>query len=130
MANELHIMVCVTKQKTCERLIREGIAFARAMRARLSVVHVARSGEALLGNPSESDALDYLFRVSREAGAEMAVLRSEDVLETLAAYAEEQEVSALVVGASNVRSERDMGLQLIERLPQMDIRAVYTDEAC
>ena len=77
-------MVCVTVQKTCERLIRAGASLAGG--AGLSVVHVARSGEALLGGSSESEALEYLFRISREYGAEMDMLRSDDVIDTCLLY--------------------------------------------
>lgn len=83
MGNKLNIMICVTRQKTCERLIKVGKEIAGKGDAQLYAVHVVKRGVNFLGNPDEGEALDYLFQISKEAGAEMTVLRSEDVVDTL-----------------------------------------------
>lgn len=114
-------MVCVTVQKTCERLIRQGARVAG--NAGLCVLHVAKSGEALLGSENSGEALDYLYRISREYGAEMDVLRAEDILEAMREYAIRNSIGCVVLGASG--SKRGKGntfaTKLQTRLPGVEI---------
>ena len=112
-------MVCVTVQKTCERLIREGASIAGG--AGLRVVHVARSGAALLGVGSDGEALEYLYRISREYGAEMDMLRSENVLETIVDFARKYDIECIVLGSPGAVSNHDFAGVLRARLPSMPI---------
>ena len=123
-----HVLVCVTGQKTCERLIAEGGRLAAETGAELSVVHVARQGDGLLGGiVAEAEALEYLFKVSTEHGADMAVIRSENVIETLANHAEKVGASLMVLGSSR-EVNRDVTKDLKARMPHMDFRIVYAEE--
>ena len=93
------IMVCVTRQKTCERLIQIGKKLVNG-EGKLTVVHVIKSEANVLGNPDEGEALEYLFQVSKQAGANMAVLRSDDILNTLLGYAKKNHITEIVMGES------------------------------
>ena len=115
-------MVCVTVQKTCERLIRAGASLAGG--AGLSVGHVARSGEALLGGSSESEGWEFLFRISREYGAEMDMLRSDDVIDTIVDFAQRNAIETLVIGAAGSRSSYDVAGTLRARLPGVQVVVV------
>ena len=122
------IMVCVTRQRTCERLIVEGSKLAALLGSDLSVVHVAKNGWDLLGNPSESQALDYLYQVSSEHGADMTMVRSDDVTDTLIEIAKRSEADVLVMGAPGKKSDRSMLQHLQNSLPGVNIHVVYTEE--
>ena len=66
MANR--VLVCVTKQKTCERLIKTGARLAKeAGDAELLVVHVLHRDDNILGNMMQGDALEFLFQISKQA---------------------------------------------------------------
>ncbi len=93
------VMVCVTRQKTCERLIRIGQRLVNG-EGKLMVVHVAKTGDNVLGNPDEGEALDYLFQVSKQAGADMTVLRSDNILNTLIDFAKKNRITEIVMGES------------------------------
>lgn len=97
--NVRRVMVCVTRQKTCERLIKIGRKLVNG-EGKLTVVHVIKSEANVLGNPDEGEALEYLFQVSKQAGADMTVLRSEDILNTLLDYAKENHITEIVMGES------------------------------
>ena len=71
-----HVLVCVTGQKNCERLISAGARRAEKLEAGLMVLHVAREDEHVMGSPSEAEALQYLFEKSAEQGGDMRVVRS------------------------------------------------------
>lgn len=120
----LKVLVCVTGQKTCERLIQEGARIARQLEGKVSVVHVAAKGAAILGNQHEGEALEYLFRAADEVGAEMTVLRADDVLDTLVAFAGDQQVDCIVVGASRDRDSNAFAQRLRARLPNVELRSV------
>jgi K+-sensing histidine kinase KdpD len=117
-------MVCVTVQKTCERLIRQGAAYAGG--ESLHVLHVAKDGETLLGGKDDGEALNYLYRISREYGAEMDVLRAKDkdITETVAAYAKTHGVACIVLGSGGEHRAGDISAKLRAKLPGVDIEVV------
>ena len=67
-------IVCVTNQLSCERLIRAGKLIADLSKTGLLVINVSSS------DLSEQDAkaLEYLFTVSKDNGAEMTVLYGDE----------------------------------------------------
>ena len=126
MHDEQTVLVCVTGQKTCDRLIKTGAQLAAVFQAPLLVVHVAPAGAPLLGNSTQSEALNYLYSLSCEVGAEMAVLRAPDTLERLIQYAQEQHVAHIVIGAGRPDGpdRRDVASLLKIRLPHVQIHVV------
>jgi len=116
------IMVCVTRQKTCERLIQSGKKMLSNPNDELLVVHVTREGTNFLGNPHEGEALEYLFQISKKAGADMSVLRSDNVTDSLVEYAKKNDVSTIIVGESpHSHKENNIIKQLEMRLPSVNI---------
>lgn len=116
-----NIMVCVTVQKTCERLIRRGCRERSAPEDELHVVNVSRSGDKLLGARSDQEALEYLYVASREAGASMTVLRSEQVLPALEKYIQEQKISLLIMGTPGRDKPNPIYEQLVKDFPKLEI---------
>lgn len=114
-------MVCVTVQRNCDRLIRHGATLSSE--DGLHVVHVVKSGGAVLGARSDGEALDFLYRTASAYGAEMDMLRSDDVVGTIADFAARHAVSYLVIGASAERGRKDKDIekQLQGRLPGVRI---------
>lgn len=107
MSTENNIMVCVTKQRTCERLIQSGVNIKDKSGGDLFVVHVAPTGWNFLGNSSEGEALDYLFEISKSVGADMTVLRSTDVIMTIVEFCEKNNINIIVLGESLKASEEN-----------------------
>jgi K+-sensing histidine kinase KdpD len=124
--DEQTVLVCVTGQKTCDRLIKTGAQLAAGFLAPLLVVHVAPAGAPLLGSSTQSEALNYLYSLSCEVGAEMAVLRAPDTLERLIQYAQEQHVAHIVIGAGRPDGpdRRDVASLLRMRLPHIQVHVV------
>ena len=122
------VMVCVTGQKTCERLIAAGREIADAQGDALSVVHVARPGGLFLGAESESEALEYLYRKSVDFDADMTVLRAQNVVGTLVEYARENGVATIVLGTAGTRGDRDIARELEMLLPSVRVEVVRVGE--
>ncbi len=122
------VMVCVTGQKTCERLIIEGSQRAKALDAELTVIHVAREGVDLLGGSlKEAEALEYLFKMSSEYGAGMMVVRSNEVVPTLVLHARKLNAVEIVLGSPR-KMRRDITKEIKAKLPEMTFHVIYTEE--
>ena len=117
------VMVCVTRQRSCRRLIAHGQDLAKRDRLELIVVHVARPGENLLGNPSEGEALDFLFTTAKDYGGQMQMLRSDHVVSALQHFALDNHVLTIVMGASRGDNTRigELTRALEEHAPSVRI---------
>lgn len=107
-----NIMVCVTQQKNCEKLIRVGYNIYNNKDKnkdnndnQLYVIHVANEKDKLLYNLSDGDALEYLFERTKELGADLVVKRSKDVIKTLVDFAKEKDITHIVLGYNKNSSE-------------------------
>jgi K+-sensing histidine kinase KdpD len=120
----MQVLVCVTKQKSCEQLIEYGARIAREQGADLSVLHVAGLTGNFLGNPAEGEALEALYKVSSAYGAEMTVRRAADVTGEIAAFARSVGATAIVMGQSQ-KGGRDLPGQLRAMLNDVDVRVLY-----
>ena len=125
---QLSIMVCVTSQRTCERLINRGIERGTAAgmeRTQLHVVHCVETGRNFMNTPYEADAIEYLFTAAQLAGADLALLRADDVDDALVAFAEEHGVNLIVLGAGAPGGTREpINLRLQRRLPGVEFDVV------
>lgn len=99
-----NIMVCVTKQRTCQRLIDYGKTLMGSDDT-IHIIHVAGSDYNFLGDSEENKALEFLYEKSREVGADLTVLKSDDTILTLCSLAKENEITKMVVGASGEVAE-------------------------
>jgi len=113
MRNKKRIMVCVTQQKSCRRLIEAGSALRRSPSDELHVVHVFKENWRYFGHLKEADALEYLFDASRDYGAELSVFRSADIEETLKEYILKTKITTVVMGESlEATAQQNMILRL------------------
>ena len=132
------IMVCVTGQRSCERLIMYGAKLrdkaasaanaasvasaANAVDAAnvqgavngnncpsLHVVHCALTGHNFMNTPYEADAIEYLFTCAQVAGAELSILRADNAEEALSHYARAKKVGTIVMGATPDSSAYSIG---------------------
>jgi len=118
-----NIMVCVTQQKTCERLILKGNELVESNEDKLYVIHVVNEKEKFLESSSDGEALEYLFNVSKESGADLTVLRSKNILKTMIDFARTNNVTHIIMGNSPERetlSNDNIRLRLQNELPNVE----------
>ena len=108
------VLVCVTVQKECERLILAGKRLADSGGLPLRVLHVAEPGDAPLDNPDAQEALNCLYALSRDNGAVMTVLYNADVRGAIVRYATLVHAVCVVVG--NDRQDSWAMAQALEEL--------------
>lgn len=95
-----NILVCVTQQKTCERLIRKAAELRNEIRGELYVIHVAKNEWNFLDNVREGEALEYLFGISKSVGANLSVLKSDDIVNTIVQFARQNHIHTVIMGES------------------------------
>ena len=130
MASASCVLVCVTRQVSCERLIRKGAELAADAGLALKIVHVAAPGASFLGNPSESEALEFLFTAAKNSSADMSVLRSDNVLESILKIAREYKAAAIVLGETRQSIKQDESIiwQLRAAMPDVQVQVVASFE--
>ena len=76
------------------------------------MLHVAKNAWNILDNSRESEALEYLFKISKLNDAEMTMLRADNISETIAAFAREHHIDLIVLGQSSDEQESKFYKQL------------------
>ena len=123
--NIKNILVCVTQQKTCERLIRKAAELKDEYKGNLSVIHVIKESWNILDNSKEGEALEYLFGISKAAGANLSVLKSDEIVSTIAQYARDNRIDLIILGNSaNDHMENNFSHELIKLLPEIEIKVI------
>lgn len=109
-----NVMVCVTQQKTCDRLINYGFELQENGKGELFIIHVAHYEFKFLGNTEEGEALDYLYEKAVEYGANLTVVRSNHVFDTLVDLVEKNKITHLILGQSGETNEPNNIIGLLE----------------
>ena len=94
-----NILVCVTQQKTCARLIHQASQIERNGGS-IFVLHVLGNNDKFLNNSKESEALDYLFTISKSVDASMTVQRSDDIMNSIAEFIRSNNIHTAILGES------------------------------
>lgn len=89
------ILVCVTSQPDCERLIRAGHTMARERNLPLKVCSVLPQSSAVKPQP---EVLENLYRKASDCGAEMTIYFNDSPAVTAAVYALKVNAQSMVVG--------------------------------
>ena len=98
-------MVCVTQQKTCDRLIQYGHELLSDIKGELFIIHVAHYQFKFLGNSKEGEALEYLYEKAMEYGAQLTVVRSNNVQDTLVDLIKKYKITHIILGESGESTE-------------------------
>ena len=115
----MSVLVCVTGQRSCERLIVTGASIAAREGQPLSVLHVVRTGGNVLGFVNEPQALEYLLRTSIDHGADMTVRRADDVVNAIETEARRLDARVIVAGRAANYGGWDLLDELKLRLPEV-----------
>lgn len=100
-----NVMVCVTQQKTCDRLIQYGHELLSDIKGELFIIHVAHYQFKFLGNSKEGEALEYLYEKAMEYGAQLTVVRSNNVQDTLVDLIKKYKITHIILGESGESTE-------------------------
>jgi K+-sensing histidine kinase KdpD len=120
MSKKRNVMVCVTQQKTCERLIKRGTVVRKYIKdSELYVFHVVNGSNKFLDSEKESNALEYLFSVTKVENGNMVVTRSENVLKSIIDFVKERDIAEIVIGeGAETEEDEDEAETFLNKLEQ------------
>ena len=124
-----NVLVCVTQQKTCERLIRKAAKINSKVQGNLFVIHVAKNEWKFLDNEKEGEALEYLFDISKSVGADLCVLKSDNIVDAIADFADKNKIHTIIMGESlDDHKENRFYWHLKELLNDVNIQIVSSTQ--
>ncbi len=115
MKHNKRIMVCVTQQKSCERLIDFGDRLVISDADELHVIHIVKENWKYFGQLEEKEALDYLFEASKAKNAMLTVVKAKDIEKALSDFAAKNKITDVIMGESFEGSEQQ---NMIKRLQE------------
>jgi K+-sensing histidine kinase KdpD len=123
------ILVCITRQKACERLVK---AAARLKKedGELYVIHVTKENWNFIDNPSDGETMEYLFSMTKSYGADLTILNSDKIPETIAQFAEHYGVNLIVLGESPDGSQNSFKHRLETLLGDTDTKIMAIPNTC
>lgn len=123
-----NILVCVTQQKTCERLIRYGKELADGSGGDLMVVHIAQYDLSKLAEEDYAESLEYLYQKALEYGANLTLIRSGNVPATLASMINKNEVSTVVMGETRKETDEESTTHAFTEILHEDAQVIVVPE--
>lgn len=121
MANK-KIMICITQQKLCKRLIERAYSLKENEDDELSVIHIVKENWKYFGKLKEADALEYLFDSAKEYGATLSVFKANDIEETLAEFAEKESFDLIVMGESLEENKQQNMINRLQSRTKKDVQ--------
>ncbi|MDK2814850.1 MAG: hypothetical protein PWP18_763 [Thermoanaerobacter sp.] len=100
------IMVCVTPQKSCRRLVERGAERAKETNGEFCVVYVNKNND-ISNDLKQNKVLLELFDLAQKMGGRVSILVGKKISKTLAEFAKENNITEIIVGKS-LRSALDV----------------------
>jgi len=123
------ILVCVTQQKACERLIRAAVELKEAD-GNLHVIHVTKENWNFVDNARDGEVLEYLFTLSKSYGAELTILNSDKIPETIAQYAQHYGIELIMIGEGPQGNQSSFIKRLSSLLKDTDTMIMSLPSPC
>ncbi|KAA5805937.1 universal stress protein [Thermoanaerobacterium thermosaccharolyticum] len=119
------IMVCVTPQKSCRRLVERGAERAKETNGEFCVVYVNKNND-IYKDLKEHKILVELFEMAQKLGGRVSILVGRKISDTLAEFADENDITEIIVGKSlrsafEVLLHGDVINPLIKRVEEKNI---------
>lgn len=121
MTQEKTVLVCVTDQKSCKRLIEAGHKLAESLDLNLKVLSVQPSNKAKSLNGTD---LEYLFNVCKSLNSEMKVYWGDNVSNVAISYICRNRVEQLIVGKPEKMRKGDFVYDIHQAFPDIPISVV------
>ena len=118
------VLVCVTDQETCGRLIETGRKLADITDSHLKVICVRpRRSEKWFA----SDEVEFLFNKAKQLDAEMIIHFHDYALESVADFISAHSVNSVIVGTPPQAGQSVFISGLEEKFPELPIISVDSD---
>ncbi|MBR6407931.1 MAG: hypothetical protein IKS19_05065 [Clostridia bacterium] len=120
------VLVCITDQYSCERLIKRGKAIADSLGLPLQVINVQSTQS---GMDINGDAMEYLYKKAVQSGAEMIIYYNDEPALITAGHIKKYNVKHVVTGMP-ANAESGGFIQFLHGvLPEVPITVVPRTES-
>jgi len=120
LALNKNVMVCVTQQKTCSKLIYKGNDLIDNDKDNLYIVHIINKKDKVLYGDNDGDALEYLFDLAKKMNAELIVQRSNNTEKQIINLAKKLNATDMVLGKSNNNKENSFHKRISKSLKNIN----------
>lgn len=122
-----NIMVCVTLQNTCRNLINHAVNIKEDGDL-LYVLHVAKNGQSFMGAADEAATLEFLYSASHEAKADMTVIHSDNVANTIAQFIKEKDIHTVILGMPSSNSKDNGFIASLKAKLNDSVELIFIDK--
>ncbi|HMO58773.1 MAG TPA: universal stress protein UspA [Roseiflexaceae bacterium] len=120
--------MCIRPDDAAERVIHAGARAALELTAELYAIHIESPGAHTRRDPDETRQLEALLRLAADLGAQIEVIADHRVVEAIAAYASDHQITRIIIGRSHAgRIGRFLHIDLATRL-QASLDGVHIEQ--
>ncbi|MEE1169148.1 MAG: universal stress protein [Anaerovoracaceae bacterium] len=123
-----NILVCVTQQKKCERLIKYGKELAEGSGGEMIVVHIAQYSLDQLADSDAAESLEYLYQKAVQYDSNFIIVRSGNVPATLASMIAKNNVTKIVMGQTRKADINNSTINAFEGFLHDDVEVIVVPE--
>lgn len=95
---KINVMVCVTDQKGCDRLIHNAMQHIDRDQSDVFVVHILK--ESVITDKESGEALEYLINLCNQYQASVSIIKSDEIKDALLKFVKEQNIHRIIMGES------------------------------
>ncbi|MDO5096155.1 MAG: universal stress protein UspA [Peptostreptococcaceae bacterium] len=93
-----NVMVCVTDQKKCDRLIYNAMEQIDEKKSDIFVIHILKN--SVITDEESGEALEYLIHLCNQFKASVSILKADNIKEALLKFAKEHRIHKIIMGES------------------------------
>lgn len=95
---KINVMVCVTDQKKCDRLIYNAMEQIDQQGSDISVVHILK--DSVITDQGSGEALEYLINLCNQYKASVSIIKSDRIKEALLKFVKDRNIHRIIMGES------------------------------
>ena len=123
-----NVLVCVTGQRSCERLIRYGKELIEGDGGNMMVAHIAGYDLTELKEGDLAENLEFLHHCALEHEANLTIIRSDNVVGTMVSLINRFDISRLVLGETRKPNESESTKKAFMDLSHTDVQIIVVPE--
>ena len=123
-----NVLVCVTGQRSCERLISYGKELIDGDGGNMMVVHIAGYEFSKLAEGDLAENLEFLHRCAVEHECNLTIIRSDNVVATMVSLINKFDIQRIVLGETRKTNEKDSTTNAFKDLLHDDVQIIVVPE--
>ena len=123
-----NVLVCVTGQRSCARLISYGKELIDGDGGNMMVVHIAGYELSKLAEGELAENLEFLHTCAVEHECNLTIIRSDNVVATMVSLINKFDIQRIVLGETRKPDEKDSTTNAFKDLLHDDVQIIVVPE--